>query len=73
MTQFQNTTVVFRCSVNLKEKMQSCAIANEVHLSAFIRSACAEKLKRDQEANDHTTDGFDAIQKRLWEISRSNF
>lgn len=47
MTQFQNTNVVFRCPAGFKAKMKAFAEANDQHLSAFIRSACVEVLRRD--------------------------
>lgn len=72
MTQFQNTNVVFRCPMSLKKRMKASADSSEVHLSAFIRSACAEKLSREREVCANI-DGLDAVEKRLWEINRLNF
>ena len=70
MAQFQNSNIVFRCPASLKEKMKIHAADNEMHLSAFIRAACMEKIRREQVARDPNIPGFDAIQKRLWEIGR---
>lgn len=47
MSVFQNSNVVFRCPLSLKEKMKAVAEEREEHLSTFIRSACAEVLRRE--------------------------
>lgn len=47
MKMFQNTNVAFRCPAGLKAKMAAYAEANEQHLSAFIRSACVDALRRE--------------------------
>ena len=47
MSVFQNSNVVFRCPLPLKEKMKALAEAREEHLSSFIRSACVEVLRRE--------------------------
>ncbi len=47
MSVFQNSNVVFRCPISLKEKMKAVAEAREEHLSSFIRSACIEVLRRE--------------------------
>ncbi len=49
MNAFQNSNVVFRCPAGLKAKMRAFAEANDQHLSAFIRSACVEVLRREME------------------------
>ena len=41
-----NQNVVFRCPITLKEKMKAFAEANQQQLSAFIRSACVEAMKK---------------------------
>lgn len=43
-----NENVVFRCPIPLKEKMKAFAEANQQRLSAFIRSACVEAMKKPQ-------------------------
>lgn len=47
MSVFQNSNVVFRCPLSLKEKMKALAEEREEHLSSFIRSACVEVLRRE--------------------------
>jgi hypothetical protein len=47
MRLIQTTNVVFRCPEGLKEKMKIYAEANDIQLSAAIRSACSELLKRE--------------------------
>jgi hypothetical protein len=42
-----NSNVVFRCPSNLKDRMRAFAEGNGERLSAFIRSACMEVLKRE--------------------------
>jgi hypothetical protein len=42
-----NSNVVFRCPSNLKDRMRAFAEDNGERLSAFIRSACMEVLKRE--------------------------
>lgn len=44
---FNNTSIVFRCPSNLKTRMREFAENNGQHMSAFIRSACMEVLKRE--------------------------
>jgi hypothetical protein len=47
MSVFQNTNIVFRCPLSLKERLKSVADEREEHLSSFIRSACIEVLRKD--------------------------
>lgn len=47
MSVFQNTNIVFRCPVSLKEKMKAVAEEREEHLSSLIRSACLEVIRKD--------------------------
>jgi hypothetical protein len=42
-----NSNVVFRCPQDLKTRMRVFAEGNGERLSAFIRSACMEVLKRE--------------------------
>ncbi len=42
-----NSNVVFRCPSNLKDRMRAFAEDNGERLSAFIRSACMDVLKRE--------------------------
>jgi hypothetical protein len=42
-----NSNVVFRCPQDLKTRMRLFAEGNGERLSAFIRSACMEVLKRE--------------------------
>lgn len=47
MSVFQNSNIVFRCPLSLKEKMKVLAEEREEHLSSFIRFACVEVLHRE--------------------------
>jgi len=47
MRAIQTTNVVFRCPEGLKAKMKHYADVNDIQLSAAIRSACSEMLKRE--------------------------
>jgi hypothetical protein len=51
MSVFQNSNVVFRCPLSLKEKMKALAEQREEHLSTLIRSACVEVLRREYPLN----------------------
>lgn len=46
-SKIHNSNVVFRCPSNLKDRMRAFAEGNGKRLSAFIRSACMEVLKRE--------------------------
>ena len=47
MRLIQNNNVAFRCSNTLKEKLETYATENDIHVSAFIRNACIAKIKED--------------------------
>lgn len=68
MTQFQNSSVVFRCPESLKEKMKAHAFANELYLSAFIRMACADRLEHEQSQKQPPMVTSADIEKRLQEL-----
>ena len=51
MSVFQNSNVVFRCPLSLKEKMKAVAEERDEHLSSFIRSACVDVLRREYPSN----------------------
>jgi hypothetical protein len=46
MTDKANSVVAFRCPASLKERMKAIAEANGQCVSSFIRSACAEAIRR---------------------------
>ena len=47
MRLIQNNNVAFRCPNTLKEKLETYATENDIHVSAFIRTACIAKLKEE--------------------------
>lgn len=47
MSYNNNTNIVFRCPLSLKQKMRSIAESRDEHLSSFIRSACIEVVRRE--------------------------
>ena len=47
MSEIYNENVVFRCPSTLKQRMKAFAEANDLHLSAFIRGACSDVLRRE--------------------------
>lgn len=70
MTPFQNTNVVFRCPAGLKAKMMAFAEANDQHLSAFIRSACVDLLRREMAGAYPTFPTAEDVERKLAEIVR---
>ena len=70
MNQFQNTNVVFRCPAGLKAKMRAFAEANDQHLSAFIRSACVEVLRREMAGAYPSVPSIADIDRQLAEIAK---
>jgi hypothetical protein len=44
----QNELIAFRCPNVLKDKLRAYAKANKLRMSAVIRSACSEYLRKDQ-------------------------
>ena len=47
MSVFQNSNIVFRCPLSLKQRLKALADEREEHLSSFIRSACVEALHQE--------------------------
>lgn len=43
----QNSNLAFRCSDNLRKKLEAYAEETDVHVSAIVRSACIALLKRE--------------------------
>lgn len=70
MNAFQNSNVVFRCPAGLKAKMRAFAEANDQHLSAFIRSACVDVLRREMEQPFFNIPSQDDIERRLAEMKK---
>jgi len=48
MRVIQNENVAFRCPNTLKEQLSQYADRNDLHVSAVIRSACSQMLKRER-------------------------
>ena len=70
MNTFQNSNVVFRCPAALKAKMIAFTEANDQHLSAFIRAACVEVLRREM-GDDYTIIPTEAqIERALMEMAK---
>ena len=68
MNAFQNSNVVFRCPAGLKAKMRAFAEANDQHLSAFIRSACVDVLRREMASSFSNIPTQEQIDLALAEI-----
>lgn len=64
MTFFQNTNVSFRCPMGLKQRMKDYALFSDLHLSEFIRTACAEKLRRETDAETAADKHLDSGHER---------
>ena len=48
MKLIQNTNMAFRCPNELKERLESYAEEQSLHVSSIIRSACSDWLKRKE-------------------------
>ena len=48
MKLIQNTNMAFRCPGDLKERLESYAKEQHLHVSSIIRSACSDWLKRKE-------------------------
>ena len=48
MRTIQNSNVAFRCPSDLKERLETFAEGNHLHVSSVIRSACSDYLKRKE-------------------------
>ena len=48
MKLIQNTNMAFRCPSDLKERLESYAVEQSLHVSSVIRSACSDWLKRKE-------------------------
>ena len=70
MNTFQNSNVVFRCPAALKAKMKAFAEANDQHLSAFIRSACVEVLRREMASPYPVVPTEAEIERALMEMAK---
>ncbi len=49
--QYQNVIVCFRIPESLRDRLKKYADDNEKHLSAIIRMACSDFLKRTKETS----------------------
>ena len=48
MNIIQNENVAFRCPNTLKEKLQKYEEENDLRVSAVIRTACVEYIRKEQ-------------------------
>ena len=46
MRLIHNTVLAFRCTNDLRDRLQQVAIDNDMHVSQVVRRACVELLQR---------------------------
>lgn len=73
MKLIQNTNMAFRCPNDLKERLESYAKKQKLHVSSIIRSACSDWLKQKEreQAQAEEEARFDAFVNEMLKYTRT--
>ena len=70
MNIIHNQNVAFRCPNTLKEKLQTYADENDLRVSAVIRNACVDYLRKEKPIAFAPLSPASLVEARLKEMAR---